>query len=62
MDDQERRDAAVKRIKEKCDFRNHLVSYLVINVFLVGIWALSGAGLGERCRCARCVSSVTALR
>ena len=40
MDDQERREAAVKRIRGKRDFRNHLVSYLVINAFLVGVWAL----------------------
>lgn len=44
MDDQERRDAAIKRIKEKRDFRNHVVIYLVVNVFLVGVWALTGSG------------------
>ena len=44
MDDQERRDAAIKRIKNKRDFRNHLVIYVVVNAFLVGIWAFSGAG------------------
>ena len=44
MDDQERRDAAIKRIKNKRDFRNGLVIYVVINAFLVGVWAFSGAG------------------
>jgi len=44
IDDQERREAAVGRIKEKRDFRKNLASYLVINAFLVGIWAISGAG------------------
>jgi fatty acid desaturase len=44
MDDQERRAAATKRIKAKRRFRNNLVSYVVINAFLVGVWALSGGG------------------
>jgi uncharacterized ion transporter superfamily protein YfcC len=44
MDDQERREAAVKRVKAKRDFRNHLAVYVVVNSFLVVIWALSGAG------------------
>ena len=44
MDYQERRDAAIERIKEKRDFRKNVVSYLVVNVFLVGIWAVSGGG------------------
>ena len=44
MDDQERREAAVKRVKAKRDFRIHLAVYVVVNSFLVVIWALSGAG------------------
>lgn len=44
MDDQERREAAVKRVKAKRDFRNHLAVYVVVNSLLVVIWALSGAG------------------
>ncbi|MGB5188088.1 MAG: 2TM domain-containing protein [Acidimicrobiia bacterium] len=44
MDYQERRDAAIERIKEKRDFRIHVVIYLVVNVFLVGVWAVSGGG------------------
>lgn len=44
MDDQKRREAAVKRVKAKRDFRNHLAVYVVVNSFLVVIWALSGAG------------------
>lgn len=35
MDDQGRRPAATKRIKAKRRFRNNLVSYVVINAFLV---------------------------
>ena len=44
MDDQERRDAAIKRIKDKRDFKTHAVSYVVVNLFLVGVWAVSGGG------------------
>jgi fatty acid desaturase len=44
MDNQERRDAAIKRIKDKRDFKSHVVSYVVVNLFLVGVWAVSGGG------------------
>ena len=44
MDNQERRDAAIKRVKDKRDFRTHVVSYVVVNLFLVGVWAISGGG------------------
>jgi len=41
---QERREAAVERVKAKRDFRRHVVVYIVVNLFLIGIWALSDAG------------------
>ncbi len=44
MDDDERRAAAVKRLEEKRDFRTHIVTYVVVNSFLVGIWAVTGSG------------------
>ncbi len=44
MDDQERRDVAIKRIKDKRDFKTHAVSYVVVNIFLIGVWAVSGGG------------------
>lgn len=45
MDDRdERREAAVKRVKAKRDFRTHAATYVIVNVMLVGVWALSGAG------------------
>jgi fatty acid desaturase len=44
MDDQEQRDAAIKRIKDKRDFKTHAVSYVVVNLFLIGVWAVSGGG------------------
>lgn len=40
----EHREAAVKRLKAKRDFMNHLVVYLVVNALLVVIWATQGAG------------------
>jgi hypothetical protein len=44
MDEQERRDAAIKRIKDKRDFKTHAVSYVVVNIFLIGVWVVSGGG------------------
>jgi hypothetical protein len=38
------RSAAVKRIKEKRDFRTHVAVYLIVNLFLIGIWWFSGRG------------------
>lgn len=38
------REAAVKRLKAKQDFKNHALIYVVVNALLVVIWALSGAG------------------
>lgn len=44
MNDEERREAAVKRLKDKRDFRNHVVAYVLVNALLISIWAFSGAG------------------
>ena len=45
MDDLEgRREAAVKRVKAKREFKNHLAVYLIVNALLVVIWAASGQG------------------
>lgn len=43
-DDQELRKLAVARLKKKRDFLTHVVTYLVVNVLLLVIWALTGAG------------------
>ncbi len=40
----ERREAAVKRVKEKRDFKGHAAVYVIVNVAIIAIWALSGAG------------------
>ncbi len=40
----ERRTAAIKRLKDKRDFRNHVAAYVIVNSMLVVIWALSSGG------------------
>ena len=42
--DEDRRELAYKRVKEKRDFRSHLAVSVIVNAMLVVIWALSGAG------------------
>ena len=44
IDQESARDAAVKRLKAKRDFKMHLGAYVIVNAMLVGIWALSGMG------------------
>ncbi|MBK5265994.1 MAG: 2TM domain-containing protein [Acidimicrobiia bacterium] len=38
------REAAVKRVKAKRDFKSHVAVYILINALLVTIWATTGAG------------------
>ncbi len=40
----ERRSAAIARLSDKRDFRNHAFVYCAVNTLLVVIWAASGAG------------------
>lgn len=42
MDDVERREAAIKRLKAKRDFRTSLLVYVLVNALLVVIWSLDG--------------------
>ncbi len=42
--DQELRHQAVRRLKKRRDFYAHLILYLLVNGFLVGIWAITSAG------------------
>jgi fatty acid desaturase len=45
MNDQDdRREAAVKRVKAKRDLKNRVAAYVIVNILLVAIWALSGGG------------------
>jgi len=38
------RGAAISRLKAKRGLQAHLVSYVVLNIFLVAVWAMSGRG------------------
>ena len=42
--DDERRSAAIARLTEKRDFRNHVFVYCAVNALLIVVWAASGAG------------------
>ncbi len=41
---QELRARAVKRLRKRRDFYGHLVIYILVNGFLIGIWAITGQG------------------
>jgi hypothetical protein len=43
--EQELRKLAVSRLRKKRDFRTHIAIYVIVNAMLVGIWAVTGAGL-----------------
>ena len=38
------REHARKRVEKKHKFQGDIVAYLIINLFLIGIWAVTGAG------------------
>jgi hypothetical protein len=38
------REAARRRVQAKRDFVSHVVAYIVVNAFIVGVWAFTGAG------------------
>lgn len=42
--EQSLRERAVKRLKKQSDFRVHVLIYLMVNTFLVVIWAMTDAG------------------
>jgi hypothetical protein len=42
--EQELREQAITSLKKKRDFRTHLVMYVVVNAFLIGIWAIADGG------------------
>jgi hypothetical protein len=42
-DESEARQQAIKRIKDKRGFQQHLLTYLLVNAFLWVIWAVTGA-------------------
>ncbi len=38
------RELARRRVQNRRDFTSHLVAYVVINAFLIGVWAATGFG------------------
>jgi uncharacterized membrane protein len=43
VSDEDLRQQAVRSLKAKREFRTHLVVYVAVNLFLVAIWAVTGA-------------------
>lgn len=44
MEDAERREAAIKRLREKREFWTHLFTYVAVNALLVGVWIATDSG------------------
>ena len=44
MSEEELRSFAMKRLKEKREFWQHLASYVIVNAALIGIWAVGDRG------------------
>ena len=44
MSDDERRESAIKRLKAKREFWQHVVMYVLVNSLLVVIWAVTNEG------------------
>lgn len=42
--DEELHRRAARRVKNRVEFRQHLTSYLVVNGFLVALWAITSRG------------------
>jgi len=44
MDDSARREAAVKRLKAKREFWQHVVIYVLVNAMLIVVWSVTNNG------------------
>ena len=44
VDEQARREAAIARLKERRDFWSHVIAYVVVNAFLIGVWKVTSSG------------------
>ena len=42
--EEELRKSAIKAIKHRREFWNHVVAYCIVNIFLIVIWYVSGRG------------------
>ena len=45
IEQNDKREAAIKRLRAKRGFKIHVAIYLVVNALIVVVWASSGAGL-----------------
>ncbi|HEY7401620.1 MAG TPA: 2TM domain-containing protein [Actinomycetota bacterium] len=43
-EDEALREQAIVRLKKKTELRAHLLAYVMVNAFVVGIWAVTGHG------------------
>jgi hypothetical protein len=43
-EEEARRASVRKHLEERRDFSSHLVAYVVVNAFLIGVWAMTGTG------------------
>jgi len=43
-EEDDRRKAAIRRLQARRSFGQDLVAYVVVNAFLIGVWAMTGAG------------------
>jgi hypothetical protein len=43
-EDSPAREAARRRVQARRDFASHVVAYVVVNAFLVVVWAVTGGG------------------
>ena len=47
MTDNDKREAAIARLKAKREFTTHLMAYVVVNAFLIAVWWMtSGSNSG----------------
>jgi len=44
VEDEERRQAAIKRLKDKREFWQHVAIYVLVNSLLVVVWAVTSEG------------------
>jgi len=44
MSEEEIYEAAKKRVRQKRDFYSHIAAYVIVNAFLVVIWAITSRG------------------
>jgi hypothetical protein len=42
--EEELRAEAIKAVKRKREFKNHVIAYIIVNAFLVVVWYFAGAG------------------